>query len=46
MSKKAKQIHERYLKNYVNDEQLKKYLQLKIITEKEYNIIYNEKHEH
>lgn len=46
MSKKAEQIRERYMKDYVTDGQLKKYLQLKVITEKEYAVIYNEKHEH
>ena len=37
MSKKANQIKYRYEKGYVTDEQLKKYLDLGVITEEEYD---------
>lgn len=39
MSKKAEQILDRYLKNYVTDEQLDKYLSVGAITKEEFEII-------
>lgn len=44
MSPKAKLIEKRYLKGYVTDEQLHRYFKLGVITEEEYQIIYDEKH--
>ena len=44
MSNKAEKILSRYLKGYVTDEQLKKYLELGAISNEEYDEIYNEKH--
>lgn len=44
MSAKATKIMERYMKNYVTDTQLAKYLALGVITEDEYNYIYATKH--
>lgn len=39
MSSKAKRIAERYVKGFVTDEQLKRYLDLGVITEEEYEEI-------
>lgn len=44
MSTKAEKIKTRYLKGYVTDEQLKRYLELGAITQDEYNEIYAAKH--
>lgn len=44
MSRKAEQIKTRYLKGYVTDEQLLRYLELGAITQDEYDAIYAEKH--
>lgn len=44
MSAKATKIMERYMKNYVTDTQLKKYSELGVITQDEYDYIYAEKH--
>lgn len=44
MSTKATKIMEHYLKNYVTDVQLAKYLALGVITQDEYNYIYSTKH--
>ena len=44
MSKKAESIMDRYKKGYVTDEQLLKYLNLGVITDEEYDIIYATKH--
>lgn len=44
MSRKAEQIRERYLKGYVTEEQLLRYKELGVITEEEYQMIYDERH--
>lgn len=44
MSAKATKIMEHYLKNYVTDVQLAKYLALGVITQDEYNYIYSTKY--
>lgn len=44
MSAKATKIMERYMKNYITDVQLAKYLALGVITQDEYNYIYNTKY--
>ena len=44
MSDKANSILERYGKGYVTDVQLEKYLNLKVISQDEYNTIYATKH--
>lgn len=44
MSAKATKIMERYMKNYVTDAQLAKYLALGVITQDEYDHIYATKH--
>lgn len=44
MSAKATKIMERYMKNYVTDAQLAKYLALGVITQDEYDYIYATKH--
>lgn len=44
MSKKAEQIKTRYLKGYVTDEQLLRYLELGAITQEEYDEIRSTKH--
>ena len=44
MSKKAESIKTRYEKGYVTDTQLSKYLEIGVITQEEYNIIYLTKH--
>lgn len=43
MSSKAKKIQERYQKGFVTDEQLKRYLDLGVITEEEYEEILDSK---
>ena len=44
MSKKAEQVKTRYEKGYVRDDQLKRYLELGAITQKEYDEIYAIRH--
>ena len=44
MSKTAQRIMTRYEKGYVTDKQLLKYLNLGVITDEEYEIIYESKH--
>lgn len=44
LSKKAKQIYDRYQKCYVTDEQLLRYLELHAITQDEYDFIYITRH--
>ena len=44
MSEKAEKIMQRYIKFYVTDAQLKKYLELGVITQEEYNTIYATRH--
>lgn len=44
MSKKAEQIKTRYMKGYVTNEQLLRYLELGAITQEEYDEIYAAKH--
>lgn len=44
MSKKAKSIMDRYIKGYVTDAQLLRYLELEAITQEEYDEIYATKH--
>lgn len=44
MSAKAQKIMERYEQSYVTDAQLKRYLELGVITEEEYAEIYAIKH--
>ena len=46
MSKKAEQVKTRYEKGYVRDDQLKRYLELGAITQKEYDEIYAIKHQY
>lgn len=45
MSEKAQVILERYKKQYVTDEQLLKYLVLNVITQEEYDEIYQTENE-
>lgn len=45
MSEKAQAILERYKKQYVTDEQLLRYLALNVITQEEYDEIYQTKNE-
>lgn len=44
MSKKAETIKARYEKGYVTDIQLQRYLELGVITQEEYDEIYNVRH--
>lgn len=44
MSDKANKILQRYIKGYVTDTQLIKYLELEAITQNEYDEIYSTKH--
>lgn len=44
MSAKAQKIMERYEQSYVTDAQLERYLELGVITEEEYEVIYEVKH--
>lgn len=44
MSSKAEKIKERYLLGYITEEQLIKYKELGVITEEEYQEIYEAKH--
>lgn len=44
MSKKAESIKNRYEKGYVTDVQLQRYLELSVITQEEYDEIYNVRH--
>ena len=46
MSKKAEQVKTRYEKGYVRDDQLKRYLELGAITQKEYDEIYAIRHQY
>lgn len=41
---KAREIAERYANGFVTDSQLTRYKELGVITESEYDIIYNLKH--
>lgn len=44
MSKKAETIKTRYEKGYVTDVQLQRYMELGVITQEEYDEIYNVRH--
>ena len=44
MSAKAEKIMQRYIKYYVTDAQLKRYLDLGVITQEEYDTIYATRH--
>lgn len=44
MTKKAQEVLNRYKQNYITDAQLKQYLELKAITQEEYNTIYATRH--
>ena len=44
MSAKAEKIMQRYMKYYVTDAQLKRYYELGVITQEEYNTIYATRH--
>lgn len=37
-------IRKRYLANYIRDDQLKRYVELGVITEAQYEALYKEKH--
>lgn len=45
MSEKAKQLHERYNKNWCRKDQLQQYVALGVITEGEYEEITGDKYE-
>ena len=44
MSKKAETIKARYKNGYVTDVQLQRYMELGVITQEEYDEIYNVRH--
>lgn len=39
-----KTIHDRYMKNYITDEQLERFVKLGIITQEQADKLYQEKH--